>query len=264
MDWVKPHYTAQSLVFGRSGVSERHREIAALIERVAWMDGGRRRVLELGAGACGVAAAMADRGHDVFAVEFNPADLELAREMNRARRRERLHVIAADFNEVAFRQRFDLVYYWDGFGVGEDDDQRRLLDRIGGEWLAPSGRAVIDVFGPWNWQKRSGKRASFTARDGKRWIRETIFDPVRGRFRDRMHPEGDPARVLSQTIRVYTLQEFLLLAEPTAVAVEGFFLPDGTPIDPGDSRPGPAEALGRSNGYLAVLSRCRPPETGAP
>jgi len=36
---------------------------------------------------------------------------------------------------------FDAVCYWDGFGIGDDQDQRRLLRRIAG-WLAPDGRAL--------------------------------------------------------------------------------------------------------------------------
>jgi predicted RNA methylase len=83
MDWVKKHYTKQSRLFGRATISDRHRDIANGLHR--WFKSQQNsrgnRVLELGAGACGLAAAITEYGYDVWAVEFNQADVELAKKL---------------------------------------------------------------------------------------------------------------------------------------------------------------------------------------
>lgn len=253
MDRVRHHYAEQSRVFGRVGISKRHREIVRMLDRWCRDLPRCRRVLELGAGAGGVAAAMADLGHHVTAIEHNRPDLSLASELLDERRPGSLHVVGADFYEVEFRARFDFVFCWDGFGVGDDADQRRLLDRIGGEWLTEDGSAILDVFSPWNWQRRDGEIGTLVATDGGKWRRTIEFDAVRGRFRDHVSPEGGAGSELSQTIRVYTLQEFLMLVEGTRAEVAGFYLADGSPVDPTEENAGTSRRLMESNGYLARL-----------
>jgi len=58
-----------------------------------------------------------------------------------------LVAICGDFYEVDVPGPFDVVAYFDGFGIGSDPDQRRLLQRIS-SWLTPDGCALIDVFAP--------------------------------------------------------------------------------------------------------------------
>jgi len=81
MDWVKHHYTEQSRLVGRALVRPQHRRIAAGLDRWCRALPRCQRVLELGAGACGVAAALVELGHEVHAVELNPADVDLARRL---------------------------------------------------------------------------------------------------------------------------------------------------------------------------------------
>jgi hypothetical protein len=215
--------------------------------------------LELGAGACGLAAALTAYGYDVWAVEFNPADVELAKQLVKERDIKRLRIIEADFYDVQFQEQFDFIYYWDGFGVGDDACQRRLLTRIGTEWLREHGLAVIDVFSPWNWQRRVGEVSTFRANDGSIWIREILFDALHNRFRDVMRMKDGFQPELSQTIRVYSLQDFLLLVEGTDTQVVGFYLDFETPVDLGGLDGGISDQLMKSNGYLVQLARgpCR-------
>ena len=264
MDWVRDHYNEQSRLFGRALITDQHRVIAAGIDRWCQRLPRCEKILELGAGACGVAGALAGRGYDVFAVEFNPHDIALAQELKMSQELESLRVVEADFYEVELPHRFDFVFYWDGFGVGDDSDQRRLLDRIGNEWLAAGGWVLIDVFSPWNWQRRDGEVTEFTATDGSKWTRLLEFDAVRGRFVDHLRPTDGSDRELSQTIRVYTLQEFELLTEGTALRVDSFHLFDEAPDDSArlppiiDSQVADASLSHRllsTNGYLASLVR---------
>jgi len=62
-----------------------------------------------------------------------------------------LHLVHADFLEVDLAGGFDAVAYWNGFGVGTDADQRRLLQRISSEWLRANGVALIEVANPIRW-----------------------------------------------------------------------------------------------------------------
>lgn len=67
--WTGPRASPQRGVNGLAplGFFPEHRARAAEIER--FCGPGRKRILELGAGAGGTAAAMADLGHEVVAIE---------------------------------------------------------------------------------------------------------------------------------------------------------------------------------------------------
>jgi len=87
------------------------------------------------------AAATADLGHEVVAVELVPAGAAHARMLaSRPERGGSLSVIEGDFYRVELAQTFDVVCYWDGFGIGSDADQRRLLRRMGTGWHRTAAR----------------------------------------------------------------------------------------------------------------------------
>src|SRR5690625_6976659 len=48
----------------------------------------------------------------------------------------------------------------DGFGIGTDNDQIKLLKRIH-HWLKPNGTALIDIYTPWYWSKTAGQVMTF-------------------------------------------------------------------------------------------------------
>ena len=133
MDWVKPYYTRAGDYWGPQTVEQRHHDRLAALTRLCGP--GPKRVLELGAGTGEVAAVMADAGHSVTAIEFSPTRAPHIQALAQQPRQGSLTVLEADFYEVALAREFDVVCYWDGFGVGSDADQRRLLRRIATEWL---------------------------------------------------------------------------------------------------------------------------------
>lgn len=109
-------------------------------------------VLELGCGYGSTATAMAEVGLDVTAIDIS-ARVEAAME---ARLGRYPTFVRGDFYEAHFGSRFEVVCYWDGFGVGTDDDQRRLLQRVADEWLEADGVCLVEVFNPSWWAAQNG------------------------------------------------------------------------------------------------------------
>jgi len=81
MEWIEQFYSRQYLLYPPllGEVGDKHRTNVAAIARLAGR--GPKRVLELGAGGGQVAAAMADAGHDVTAVELVEVAFRHAREL---------------------------------------------------------------------------------------------------------------------------------------------------------------------------------------
>ena len=106
-----------------------------------------KRILELGCGSGITAGALALAGHSVVAVEIAPVAAAHARQVGATIPESRLEIVEGDFLEIEQLGMFEVVCYFDGFGVGSNDDQRRLLRRIA-VWMRPDGYALIDVYNP--------------------------------------------------------------------------------------------------------------------
>jgi SAM-dependent methyltransferase len=222
MDWVQPYYTRAGEYWGPTGPDQTSLNRAATLTRLCGP--GPHRVLELGAGSGEAAAAMADAGHSVVAIEFSPTRAEYMR----ATAEGRFTALEADFYKADLDREFDVVCYWDGFGVGSDADQRRLLKRIADEWLKPGGYALIDVFSPFRWVKENGQvwdldRNHPSHRYKQR--RSFDYDPVNSRFLDTWCPiddaTGEPidSMAITQKIRCYTPADLDMLLEGTGLKI---------------------------------------------
>lgn len=243
MSWVETFYRSQFTWLGvyAGHPSDEHHQKVALIERLAGP--GALRVLELGAGGGQHAAAAADHGHSVVAVELLP---ELAAHAaGLAAERSGLRVLNADFYSVELEGRFDVVAYWDGFGLGEDADQRRLLRRIA-SWLAPGGCALIDISTPWYWSAAAGVEMRW-----ERAARRYDFDPEGCRLLDTWWPEGDETRAVTQSLRCYSPADLRLLLAGTGLALNG--LEAGGAVNYEDFSWEPRVELGRAMQYTARL-----------
>src|SRR5262249_50098311 len=133
-------------------------ERAAIVERLCGPE--PKRVLEIGSGFGGTAAALANQGHLVTAVELSSVRAEYARELALEKRKGQLKIVEADFYQVELMDQFDLVCYWNGFGTGTDADQRRLLRKIASTWLMPNGCLLMNIFSPWWWVRQAGTTES--------------------------------------------------------------------------------------------------------
>ncbi|MDY0409975.1 class I SAM-dependent methyltransferase [Virgibacillus soli] len=167
-------------------------------------------LLELGAGSGEVVMAAAQKGYDVTAVELVPA---LVEKMNETAKmysyKGTFTSICGDFYNVDFNEKFDLVYYIDGFGVGNDEDQRRLLKRIN-SWLVPNGCALIDIYTPWYWAKHAGQTMAF-----KSFSRRYDYDFSGARMLDTWWTTNE--KPLTQSLRCYAPADLNMLLDGTGL-----------------------------------------------
>lgn len=160
-----------------------------------------------------------------------------------------LKVIEGNFHDIALPGEFDVVAYWDGFGVDDDTGQRALLRCIH-DWLRPGGQALIEVYTPWYWADAAGTEMEIgPAR------RRYGFDPVGCRMSDLWWPRDEPASAVEQSLRCYSPADLMLLMEGaglTLTTVE----PGGT-VDRATHAYVPQAPLARAMSYLAICARPR-------
>jgi SAM-dependent methyltransferase len=246
LEWVEAFYARQFIWLADDylgEVQDRHRERAATIARLAGPP--PQRVLELGAGGGQDAAASADLGFDVVAIELIPHAADHARRLAHRQRPGALSVVQGDFYEVEVAGSFDIVCYWDGFGIGSDADQRRLLRRIAA-WLRPGGSALIEVYTPWYWSRATGRTMSLGNA-----VRRYDFDATGNRMLDRWWPADDPASAVEQSLRCYAPADLVLLLEGTGLTLAGVE-PGGT-VEEATGQFIPAASLAQAMSYMATL-----------
>lgn len=169
---------------------------------------------------------------------------------------QRLQIVRGDFYTVDLDGRFDVVVYWNGFGVGSDADQRRLLARIATEWLGPDGTALIDVFNPLVWASWDGQIERLHPGPGRGYHHELMqrvaFDPVTSTAVDTWWDTSEPDRTISQRLRCYSPADLRLLLEGTGMTLDQL-LAGGEIIDPAGDHAGHGALLRDHHEYLAVL-----------
>lgn len=192
----------------------------AAVDRLA--GAGSKRSSELGAGVGSAAAALAHAGHDVVAIELQPMLAEHIAELAENVRVGSLRAITGDFYEVDPGSPFDVVAYFDGFGIGTDDDQRRLLDRIVA-WLTPEGFALIDVLPPWYWAGVAGSEEEYPEGSGVRY--RDSFDAEGSRMVEEMWRVDHDEDLVTRSLRCSSPADLRLLLEatgPTLSAIEPY------------------------------------------
>ena len=231
LDWVKDFYTQSDIWWGPDAGENYYKGRVATIEHICGKE--PKRILELGAGSGAVAAILAEAGHAVVAVELTEAILPM-RERNEARWKGSLTALHADFYTVILDGQFDVVCYWDGFGIGSDADQYRLLRRVAREWLAPAGSVLIDVFNPIRYARHASEEEILPPLKGVPGSVEMRhrchFDPVQCRWIDEWEPTAEPDKVLAQTVRCYTPADFALLLKGSGLKLKSIEI-DGVELD---------------------------------
>ncbi|MFT4974282.1 MAG: SAM-dependent methyltransferase [Myxococcota bacterium] len=215
MDWTDRFYARQAEWAGLyQGEPEAHHHDR--VERLIGLAGPPpQSVLELGAGGGQHAALTADAGYTITAVEIQPRAAENARTL--AVNRPGLSVVEGDFYTLSLPSRYDIVCCWDGFGIGPDADQRRLLERMRG-WLAPGGLVLVDVYTPWYAAASAGR--GWAVGDAHRTYG---FDAGGCRWLDTWQ-RGD--ETVTQSLRCYSPADLRLLLEGTGFSLE-HFVPGG-------------------------------------
>jgi SAM-dependent methyltransferase len=174
------------------------------------------RILELGSGTGTTGAALAVAGHDVVAIELQAELAAHTQELAALVTGGSLRAIAGDFYETEPPGKFDVVAYFDGFGIGSDEDQRRLLRRIVG-WLTQGGCALVDVLVPWYWARQAGNEEEFPTGSGVRYL--DGFDAEGCRMTERMWRLGHADDAVTQSLRCYSPADLRLLLEGTGLSI---------------------------------------------
>ena len=211
MDWVKEFYTAQNDWFGvyLGEVEDSHRERAELIQKM--VEKPALKILELGGGGGQTAIALAELGHEVTMVELLEDSAshaqQLANQLGIA-----LKVIQGDFYEVNFDTSFDVICYFDSFGIGSDADQRRLLKCIY-NWMKPDACTIIEIGSTCYWSGvAKGRQMDLGA-----CVRQYDFDAAECRLIDSWWRKSSPATVVHQSLRCYTPMDLKLLLTGTGL-----------------------------------------------
>jgi SAM-dependent methyltransferase len=221
MEWVRDFYAKQyewadwRRRWGSFDPTERDPRVDAVTRHTGSQPS---RVLELGSGTGSTAAALAIAGHEVVAIEIQDELAEHTRELAAAVTGGTLLVIAGDVYEAEPAGLFDVVVYFDGFGIGTDEDQRRLLRRVAG-WLAPGGLALVDVMVPWYWVRQVGHEEEFPTGSGVHYL--DGFDAEGSRMTERMWRVGHEDDAVTQSLRCYSPADLRLLLGGTGLTLVG-------------------------------------------
>jgi SAM-dependent methyltransferase len=220
--WVKDFYEQTGIWWGMDPQGDEiHQQRCEIIGRL--IGNSPMHILDLGSGPGATAAAMADLGHDVTGIEFSPMRAKFAKKLVDLPRKGKLQIVEDDFYTAELPHTYELITYWDGFGIGTDKDQRRLLKRISHEWLAPGGKVLMDVFNPVKCAQSAGttrrlpplKDVEGSVEMDNTWY----FDPVSSRWTDEWKPVHEPEKAMAQTLRCYSPVDFQLLLEGTDLKV---------------------------------------------
>lgn len=161
-----------------------------------------------------MAGAIAVRGNSVVAVDIVDVAAASARRFATDLQQGTLEVVQGDFYEIELSGTFDVICYFDGFGIGSDADQRRLLRRMAG-WLHPEGCALIDVYVPWHFVSDSGE----TYQEGNVMYR-SAFDADGCRLVESMWlADEDQSRAVTQSLRCYSPADFRMLLAGTGLTL---------------------------------------------
>lgn len=197
------------------GITEYHRKNAELVKNTA--QGKLGNILELGAGGGQNAAALAELGYSVTAVELITQLAGIACKFTSNSAPGKIEVLQDDFYEINLEKKFDIICYWDGFGIGSDDDQIRLLNRIA-DWLKEDGFALIEVYNPDYWKKTVGKTMKF----GK-VNRRYDYDYQNNRMLDRWWLRKFPENSVCQSLRCYKPEDLKTLLAETGLNLKSIY-----------------------------------------
>ncbi|MGG3443520.1 class I SAM-dependent methyltransferase [Bacillus nitratireducens] len=170
-------------------------------------------MLELGAGNGGFARAMSKLNVRMTTVELVSELVSFAKEHSSSD----IAIHCGDFYQINFEEKFDVVSYLDGFGVGTDDEQLFLLKRIK-DWMKEDGCALIDIYQPLYWKKVSGQEMPLSSA-----MRKYEYDSINERMLDHWWNPNQPYEIVTQSLRCYTVEEISDLCTKAGLSIVEFF-----------------------------------------
>ncbi|KZD33472.1 N-methyl-transferase-related protein [Bacillus cereus] len=170
-------------------------------------------MLELGAGNGGFARAMSKLHVRMTTVELVSELVSFAKEHSSSD----IAIHCGDFYQINFEEKFDVVSYLDGFGVGTNDEQLFLLKRIK-DWMKEDGCALIDIYQPLYWKKVSGQEMPLSSA-----MRKYEYDSINERMLDHWWNPNQPNEIVTQSLRCYTVEEISDLCDEANLNIIAIF-----------------------------------------
>jgi len=221
MDWINKFYSTTGRWWGPAEYKITKRDYQRA-EKIRKYNPNAKTVLELGSSYGNTASVCAEIGFDVTAVELSDR-ADFSRQYEQKQYKGSLKIIKDDFYRVSLGKRFDVVTYWNGFGIGTDSDQRKLLKRIKNDWLNEKGIALIDIANPIQWIKWAGdkedKKANSEIGYGYNISEKIDYDPVNNHMYDTWWETDKPDQKITQKIRCYSPVDLQLLLEGTGLSI---------------------------------------------
>lgn len=216
-NWEKIFYKKQfewmDLQFDETSAAYFKQEADLILEQIGQPF---RTVLELGSGRGDIANEIARQNKKVTTIELVEALCEYAEK----HAHPNVQIICDDFYTVDLEEKFDAILYLDGFGVGSDEDQLFLLQRIY-DWLSDDGYALIDIYQPLHWQKADGQEMyPFGSKDIQR---KYSYDFENDRMLDIWWETKNPKNTVTQFLACYSPNEIYSLCEKAGLQVIGYF-----------------------------------------
>jgi SAM-dependent methyltransferase len=248
MAWVKSFYEKQHLwsnVYA-GDIEAWHRDKAKTILLTDHKP--PYRILELGCGGGQIAVSLAALGHDVVAIDMSSAAILNARRLAASHPDVRISFVEGDFYSFNPEGHFDVICYFDGFGIGSDAAQQRLLHRVA-SWLGTEGKAFIEVYTPWYWSSVAG-----TSMEWPDASRRYNFDNAESRLLDTWWQTGYPDTVVTQSLRCYSPKDLEDLLN--GVGLKLLTLLPGDSYDHETQTYHPIAPLEEAMRYTAILGSC--------
>ncbi|NUC18084.1 class I SAM-dependent methyltransferase [Bacillus mycoides] len=170
-------------------------------------------MLELGAGNGGFARAMSKLRVRMTTVELVSELVSFAKEHSSSD----IAIHCGDFYQINFEEKFDVVSYLDGFGVGTNDEQLFLLKRIK-DWMKEDGCALIDIYQPLYWKKVSEQEMTLSSA-----MRKYEYDSINERMLDHWWNPNQPNEIVTQSLRCYTVEEISDLCDEANLNIVAIF-----------------------------------------
>jgi len=222
MDWINKFYSTTGKWWGPAEQKISPRDYQRLSNAKRLTNNHLKEVLELGVSYGNTAAVFAEDGLHVTAIEISDR-IDFAENHKQREYKGSLAFIKEDFYKVKLLHQFDTVCYWNGFGIGTDEDQRKLLRKVAHEWLTQDGSLIMDVLNPFVWTKwdkdEEHKKANPERGYNFNVSQKIEFDPIQNRIYDTWWETDKPENKYTQTIRCYSPADLLLLVEGTGLKV---------------------------------------------
>lgn len=217
MNWVENFYKKQFHYIKASLENSPRNYFQTEVQKITEQVGKQfTTILELGAGAGMIA-------NELGAIDKQVTTVELVEELAAfAQKSAHPNVIALcnDFYTVELSQNYEVVLYLDGFGVGTDDEQLRLLKRIA-NWLTDDGYALIDIYEPNYWQHVSNTQMSPTRDPAIQ--RNYDYDEDNHRMTDTWWHLDDEQQKVTQSLACYTIGEIQALCEKADLQIVAYY-----------------------------------------